>query len=95
MKKIKITKEQFETLKKSGFVSEETIKGGIDRVQKSFNKEFTGKDIKNVDEEENFNIKKPNTDLPVNTQKPLGRKHNISEMEENKTKSNKKVVTIK
>ena len=90
MKKIKITKEQFETLKKSGFVSEETIKGGIDRVQKSFNKEFTGKDIKNVDEEENFNIKKPNTDLPVNTQKPLGRKHNISEMEENKTKSNKK-----
>ena len=82
MKKLKITKEQYNILIKAGLIKESSIKGGIDRVQKTFNKEFAGKDIKSVSEDSNFNIKQPNTDLPRAQQKPLGQKHNI---DENKT----------
>lgn len=84
MKKLKITKEQYNILIKAGLIKESSIKGGIDRVQKTFNKEFAGKDIKSVSEDSNFNIKQPNTDLPRAQQKPLGQKHNI---DENKTTS--------
>lgn len=79
MKKLKITKEQYDKLIKAGLVKESSIKGGIDRVQKTFNKEFAGKDIKSFSEDSNFNIKAPNSDLPTTQQKPLGSKHNIDE----------------
>jgi hypothetical protein len=89
MKKIKITKEQFDILKKAGLLESSPIKGGIDRVQKSFNQGFAGKDIKQVDEDENFNIKKPNTDLSSSSQKPLGKKHEIGENEDKEAKTKK------
>ena len=79
MKKLKITKEQYNTLIKAGLIKESSVKGGIDRVQKTFNNAFAGKDIKSVSEDSDFNIKAPNTDLPRAQQKPLGPKHNIDE----------------
>ena len=79
MKKLKITKEQYDILVKAGLINESSVKGGIDRVQKGFNKAFAGKDIPSVSENGDFNIKKPNTDLSRAQQKPLGPKHNIDE----------------
>lgn len=79
MKKLKITKEQYNILIKAGLIKESSIRGGIDRVQKTFNNAFAGKDIKSVSEDSDFNIKAPNTDLPRAQQKPLGSKHNIDE----------------
>ena len=79
MKKLIITKEQYNSLIKAGLIKESGVKGGIDRVQKTFNNAFAGKDIKSVSEDSDFNIKAPNTDLPRAQQKPLGPKHNIDE----------------
>jgi hypothetical protein len=79
MKKLIITKEQYNSLIKAGLIKESSVKGGIDRVQKTFNNAFAGKDIKSVSEDSDFNIKAPNTDLPRAQQKPLGPKHNIDE----------------
>lgn len=70
-KKVKITKEQYEKLVAVGLIKEDVqINGGTKRVDKAFKKEFAGKKITNpsssvnVDESEQFNITKPNTDIP-------------------------------
>jgi len=63
-KKIKITKEQYEKLIKSGLIKESIdVNGGVNRVDKTFKKEFAGKNI-TVAEEEHFSINKPNSDIP-------------------------------
>jgi hypothetical protein len=59
MKKIKITKEQYDRL-----ISESLdVKGGVNRVNTSFKKQFNGLDVQNLGEDE-FNITKPISGLP-------------------------------
>jgi len=58
MKKVKITKEQYTKLSESIDVN-----GGINRVNKTFKKEFSGGEVKNLGEEA-FNISKPVAGIP-------------------------------
>lgn len=62
-KKVKITKEQYIRLFADKINESGTVKGGLDRVDKTFKKAFSDKTVKNLDEE-NFNIKKPNSSIP-------------------------------
>jgi len=60
---VKISKEQYNRIFASGLINEE-ITGGLTRVDKSFKKTFSGKNIQNLDSvsEDNFNNTKPNMD---------------------------------
>lgn len=76
MKKVKITKEQFKRLSESTDVA-----GGINRVNKSFKKAFSGSGIKNLDEDQ-FNITKPVAGVPnskMKTSKEVSSQTTISE----------------
>lgn len=60
----KITKEQYNRIFAEKLITEsDDVKGGNHRVEKTFKKSFSGADVQNLDED-NFNIKKPNTDIP-------------------------------
>jgi hypothetical protein len=68
MKKLIITKEQYNILIKAGLIKESDssmVKGGPNRIQKDFNNEFVGLT------EDELNIKASNSDLPASTQKPI------------------------
>jgi hypothetical protein len=81
MKKIKITKEQYQKLKAAGLINEGVSFDTKNPVNKTFKKAFAGKDISNfeyIPEEEivkknNFNIDNKNTSIP---------KLNINEVED-------------
>ena len=85
MKKLIITKEQYNGLVRAGLIKESApmVRGGINRTQKEFNKGFAGKDIKAVSEDSQFNIKAPNSDLPKGPQKPKKATKHITENEKN------------
>ena len=83
MKKLIITKEQYDTLIKAGLIKEAKapmVKGGPNRIQKEFNKQFAGVT------EDDLNIKASNTgsgitsaqNKPIKAHKPIQR---ISENE--------------
>lgn len=64
---VKITKEQYNRIFASGLINEgEEVKGGLNRVDKSFKKEFAGKDVENLKPvaENDFDIKKPVAGIP-------------------------------
>jgi len=67
---VKISKEQYNRIFASGLINEE-VAGGLSRVDKSFKKTFSGKNIQNLDSvsEDKFNITKPNRSIPTATQK--------------------------
>jgi hypothetical protein len=79
MKKIKITKEQYNRI--AGLLTEGDdgyAKGGLARVDKQFKKAFAGKDVLNVKVSEDmkttsFDIKKPNTSVPRKGQAKFGK----------------------
>jgi hypothetical protein len=68
---VKISKEQYNRLFASGLINENEITGGLDRVDKTFKKEFAGKNVQNLKPvaEDKFNISKPNKSIPTSTQK--------------------------
>ena len=71
--KVKLTQEQFDRIFTSGLIKEdEEVKGGLNRVDKTFKKEFTGKKIQNLGEND-FNIQHPNPSLPVAAQGKFGK----------------------
>jgi len=61
---LKISKTQCDRI--FGMVNESDPKGGLNRVDKTFKKEFAGQDIQNLKKvsEEKFNINKPNKSVP-------------------------------
>ena len=64
---VKITKEQYNRIFADKLINEsDDVKGGVNRVDKSFKKEFAGKGIQNIKpvSEEKFNISKPNKSVP-------------------------------
>lgn len=65
-KKIKITKEQYNRI----FANR--INENMNSVDKTFKKEFSGKDIENLSEDK-FNITKPNTSIPSSAQGKFGK----------------------
>lgn len=65
-KKMKITKEQYNRI----FATK--LYESMNSVDKTFKKEFSGADIKNLDES-NFDIKKPNTSIPKSAQGAFGK----------------------
>ena len=62
---VKISKEQYNRI--FATINENDPKGGLTRVDKSFKKEFAGKDIQNLKSvsEDDFKISKPNKSLPT------------------------------
>ena len=81
-KLVKITKEQYNRIFANQVINESEVKGGLNRVDKTFKKEFAGKDIKNlksVDEDEKFNINKPSKDIPKLPKSVGNRKAPIAE----------------
>lgn len=56
---IKITKEQYDRLFADKVITENEIAGGINRIDKTFKKEFTGKGIKPVSEGEEIETEDP------------------------------------
>ena len=66
MRKIKITQEQYRRLINE--VNDVKIKNGPDRIDKEFKKSFKNADVQNLDaeklSEEEFDIKKPNPNIP-------------------------------
>lgn len=97
MKKLIITKEQYNGLVRAGLIKESApmVKGGINRIQKGFNKEFAGKDIKAVTEDGQFNIKAPNSDLPRGPQKPKKPTKHMNENEKGgKDKISKEITDL-
>jgi len=97
MKKLIITKEQYNGLVRAGLIKESApmVKGGINRTQKEFNKGFAGKDIKAVTEDGQFNIKAPNADLPKGPQKPAKPAKHITENEKGgKNKISKEITDL-
>jgi len=66
--KLKITKEQYNRIFASGLINE-----AMDPTDKQFKKYFAGADIKNLGEEENFDIKKKNPSLPSSIQGKFGK----------------------
>ena len=72
MKKLIITKEQYNILIKAGLIKESNasmVKGGPNRIQKNFNTEFSK--ISEDDALDVVNIKARNTSLPSSMQKPI------------------------
>jgi hypothetical protein len=66
--KVKITKEQYNRIFASGLIKEnDTVRGGLTRVDKAFKKEFAGGDVKNL-KETDFNIQKANPSIPKSIQ---------------------------
>ena len=61
--KVKITKEQYNRIFASKLVNESEVNGGLNRVNTTFKKEFAGKNIQNI-KEDDFNINKPNKSIP-------------------------------
>jgi len=59
---VKINKEQYDRLVKSGLIKENSI----NKIDDTFKKEFAGKNIQNLKpvSEDNFSITKPNTSVP-------------------------------
>ena len=71
--KVKLTQEQFDRIFTSGLIKEsEEVKGGLTRVDKTFKKEFGGKKIQNLGEND-FNIQHPNPSLPAFAQGKFGK----------------------
>jgi hypothetical protein len=63
MKKIQITKEQYDRLFPKTIAESTDVKGGVNRVNKSFKKEFNNVNVQNLGEDE-FNIKAAETSIP-------------------------------
>ena len=63
MRKIKLTKEQYERLIPVNISESSDVKGGVNRVNTTFKKAFNQADVKNLGEDE-FNITKPIAGLP-------------------------------
>ena len=63
MKKVKITQEQYNRIFPTNINESTEVKGGINRVNKSFKKEFSGSGVKNLSED-NFDIKAPVAGIP-------------------------------
>ena len=63
MRKVKITQEQYDRLFTANLTESTEVKGGINRVDKTFKREFAGSDIKNLSED-NFDIKAPVAGIP-------------------------------
>jgi hypothetical protein len=90
MKKLIITKEQYNTLIKAGLIKESytsMVKGGPNRVQKEFNKQFAG-----VTEDE-LNIKASNTGSGITSaqNKPLKAHKPIQRISENEKGGSDKI----
>jgi hypothetical protein len=69
MRKIKITHEQYNRLFQNNSLNESTnVRGGLNRVNKSFSANLSGKDVQNLSEEP-FNIKAPVPGVPNSTMK--------------------------
>lgn len=66
VKKVKITKEQYNRIFASGLLNESEVNGGLDRVDSNFKKAFSGKKIENLKSvsEDDFKITKPNKSVP-------------------------------
>jgi hypothetical protein len=60
---LKVTKEQYNRIFASGLINE-----AIDSIDKTFKKAALNADIQNL-KEDDFNISKPNTSLPMSAQK--------------------------
>ena len=83
-KLVKITKEQYNRIFATNLINEREVKGGVNRIDKSFKKEFAGKDIKkikSVSEDENFKIDKPSNAIPKLPKNVGNRKTPIKEGE--------------
>jgi len=65
---VKITKEQYNRIFASGLIKET-----INPIDKSFRQGFSGKDIDSLGENNDFNITKPNTDLPISANGKFGK----------------------
>lgn len=88
MKKLIITKQQYEGLVRAGIIKESKapmVKGGPNRIQKEFNKEFAGVN------EDDLNIKAKNSDLPASIQKPIKAHKPIHNINEDKKGGNDKI----
>lgn len=71
--KLRITQEQYDRLIASKLINEnDGVSGGHNRVDKAFKKSFNGVDVENLAEED-FNIKRPNKDIPVLDKKVMNR----------------------
>lgn len=74
--KVKITKEQYNRIFASGLINEsDEVKGGLNRVDKTFKKAFAGKKIQNLPSvgESKFKIEKPNPSMPKSYQGKFGK----------------------
>ncbi len=75
---VKISKEQYNRIFASKLINEnDTVKGGDTRIDKSFKKEFTGKDVQNLKPtapvtEDKFKIEKSNPSLNKSAQGKFG-----------------------
>ena len=63
MKKVKITKEQYNRLFTANLTESTDVKGGINRVDKNFKKAFANSGVENLSEEP-FDIKAPLAGVP-------------------------------
>ena len=92
MKKLIITKEQYNGLVKAGLIKESMapiVKGGPNRIQKSFNKEFAG-----VNEDGELNIKAPlkGSGITSAQNKPIKAHKSIQRISENEKGGNDKIT---
>lgn len=80
---VKITKEQYNRIFADKLITEsDDVTGGNQRVNKNFKKTFSSVDVQNLSEDE-FDIKKPNTEIPKLDKRIMNR----PEMNENESNS--------
>lgn len=65
---VKISKEQYNRIFAAGLITEDEVKGGLNRVDKEFKREFVGKDVQSLSPttpmgEGKFKVEKPNPSL--------------------------------
>jgi len=73
---VKITQEQYNRIFASGMINEsDAVKGGLTRVDKTFKKEFSTKNVQNLKpvSEDKFKIQKPNPSIPKGVQPKFGK----------------------
>lgn len=93
---VKITKEQYNRIFASGLINEsDEIKGGLNRVNKEFKKEFSGSKIQNIKpvSETDFDIKAPVAGIP-NSRMKAAKSAKIDETEEKGDSFDKEVVEL-
>jgi hypothetical protein len=69
MKKLQITKEQYDRLFPKAINEDTQVRGGVNRVDKSIKKTFNAANVQNLGEDE-FNIKAQQTGIPKSAMKP-------------------------